>query len=284
MRGLIATILVLMLAPCLPSPTHAQTTLTPAPSPTDTDSRWEVSVEGRVGFPVGYIRVNETATHGTHLRLSDLGLDVSEAIEAGIAFWLTPRDAVRATYLYYFLRGGKTFDRAIVYDGQEYAAGRVDTNLDFWRASLAYERVLASVGDHGRLVGSAGLTFVWLNAALTQHPKTKAEDFYLQELPVPIVGLRYEALLTERLGLRASVAGGLLPKVDSLRTEGGTVYTWQSHADASLAVTYAFTNMLSVEAGYQFTYLHQHEKSHEDDNVFELIDNGPRARLTLRFW
>src|SRR5207248_2965593 len=123
MRGLIGTILVLMHAPCLPSPTHEQTTLTPAPSPTDTDSRWEVSVEGRVGFPVGYIRVNETATHGTHLRLSDLGLDVSEAIEAGIAFWLTPRDAVRATYLYYFLRGGKTFDRAIVYDGQEYAAG-----------------------------------------------------------------------------------------------------------------------------------------------------------------
>jgi hypothetical protein len=243
-----------------------------------------MSIEGRVGFPVGYIRVNENTTHGTRLRLSDLGLDVSEAIEAGIAFWLTPRDAVRASYLYYFLRGGRTFDRAIVYDGQEYTAGRVDANLDFWRASLAYEHVLAAIGDGGRLIASAGLTFVWLNAGLAQHARTKAEDFYLQELPVPIVGLRYEALLTERLGLRASVAGGLLPKVDSLRTEGGTVYTWQSHADASLGVTYALTNMLTVEAGYQFTYVHQHEKSHEDDNVFELIDNGPRARLTLRFW
>jgi hypothetical protein len=284
MRELIGAILVLILATCLPSPTHAQTTVTPAPSPTETDSRWEVSIEGRVGFPVGYIRVNENTTHGTRLRLSDLGLDVSEAIEAGIAFWLTPRDAVRASYLYYFLRGGRTFDRAIVYDGQEYTAGRVDANLDFWRASLAYEHVLAAIGDGGRLIASAGLTFVWLNAGLAQHARTKAEDFYLQELPVPIVGLRYEALLTERLGLRASVAGGLLPKVDSLRTEGGTVYTWQSHADASLGVTYALTNMLTVEAGYQFTYVHQHEKSHEDDNVFELIDNGPRARLTLRFW
>ncbi|HEY3098527.1 MAG TPA: hypothetical protein VGL14_06445 [Methylomirabilota bacterium] len=284
MRELIGAILVLILATCLPSPTHAQTTVTPAPSPTETDSRWEVSVEGRVGFPVGYIRVNENEIHGTRLRLSDLGLDVSEAIEAGIAFWLTPRDAVRASYLYYFLRGGRTFDRAIVYDGQEYTAGRVDANLDFWRASLAYEHVLAAIGDGGRLIASAGLTFVWLNAGLAQHARTKAEDFYLQELPVPIVGLRYEALLTERLGLRASIAGGLLPKVDSLRTEGGTVYTWQSHADASLGVTYALTNMLTVEAGYQFTYVHQHEKSHEDDNVFELIDNGPRARLTLRFW
>src|SRR5207249_2357792 len=168
-----------------PATTAQESPVTPAP-------RREVSLEGRVGFPTGYIRVSETVTHGTRLRLSDLGLDVSEAVEAGVAFWLTPRDAVRATYLYYVLRGSTTLDRAILY-------------------------------------------------------------------------------------------GGLLPKVDSLRTEGGTVYTWQSHADAGLAVTYALTPRLGVEAGYQYTYFHQHEKSHEDNNVFELIDHGLRARLTLRF-
>jgi len=284
MRRIIASTLAVMVTMCLPAPSHGQAAATPAPSLMDASPRWEVTLEGRVGFPVGYIRVNETVTHGTRLRLSDLGLDVSETIEAGVAFWLTPRDAVRAGYVYYFLRGSGTFDRTIVYDGREYTAGHVDSNLDFWRASLAYERLLATPLDRGRLIGSAGLTVAWLNAGLTQHGKTKAEDFYLQEMPVPIIGLRYEAPLTERLGLRASVAGGLLPKVDSLRTEGGTVYTWQSHADASLGVTYALTNMLTVEAGYQFTYFHQHEKSHEDNNVFELIDNGPRARLTLRFW
>jgi len=190
---------------------------------------------------------------------------------------------VRATYLYYVLRGSTTLDRAILYDGREYSPGHVDTNADFWRASLAYDRVLASVLDHGRLIGSAGLTYVHFNPGLTQHGKTKAEDFYLQEMPVPIVGLRFDYPVTQRLGLRASVAGGLLPKVDSLRTEGGTVYTWQSHADAGLAVTYALTPRLGVEAGYQYTYFHQHEKSHEDNNVFELIDHGLRARLTLRF-
>ncbi len=283
MRRMIGTMLALVLTTCLPARSDAQPATTAQESPVAPAPRWEVSLEGRVGFPTGYIRVSETVTHGTRLRLSDLGLDVSETVEAGVAFWLTPRDAVRATYLYYVLRGSTTLDRAILYDGREYSPGHVDTNADFWRASLAYDRVLASVLDHGRLIGSAGLTYVHFNPGLTQHGKTKAEDFYLQEMPVPIVGLRFDYPVTQRLGLRASVAGGLLPKVDSLRTEGGTVYTWQSHADAGLAVTYALTPRLGVEAGYQYTYFHQHEKSHEDNNVFELIDHGLRARLTLRF-
>ena len=283
MRRMIGTMLALVLTTCLPARSDAQPATTAQESPVTPAPRWEVSLEGRVGFPTGYTRVSETVTHGTRLRLSDLGLDVSEAVEAGVAFWLTPRDAVRATYLYYVLRGSTTLDRAILYDGREYSPGHVDTNADFWRASLAYDRVLASVLDHGRLIGSAGLTYVHFNPGLTQHGKTKAEDFYLQEMPVPIVGLRFDYPVTQRLGLRASVAGGLLPKVDSLRTEGGTVYTWQSHADAGLAVTYALTPRLGVEAGYQYTYFHQHEKSHEDNNVFELIDHGLRARLTLRF-
>ena len=283
MRRMIGTMLALVLTTCLPARSDAEPATTAPESPVTPAPRWEVSLEGRVGFPTGYIRVSETVTHGTRLRLSDLGLDVSEAVEAGVAFWLTPRDAVRATYLYYVLRGSTTLDRAILYDGREYSPGHVDTNADFWRASLAYDRVLASVLDHGRLIGSAGLTYVHFNPGLTQHGKTKAEDFYLQEMPVPIVGLRFDYPVTQRLGLRASVAGGLLPKVDSLRTEGGTVYTWQSHADAGLAVTYALTPRLGVEAGYQYTYFHQHEKSHEDNNVFELIDHGLRARLTLRF-
>jgi hypothetical protein len=284
MRQAVASLLTLAGLACWPAHGAAQTPAPPPSSTIDVSPRWDVSLEGRLGFPTGYIRVNENEIHGSRLRFNDLGVKISEAVEGSAAFWLTPRDAVRATFLYYFLRGGSRLDRAVIFDGGEYNAGHVDANFDFWRASLAYERVLTSVLDRGRLIGSAGLTYAWLNAGLTQAGKTKAEDFYLQEMPVPILGLRLEAPITDRLGIRAAVAGGLLPKVNSLRQEGGTVYTWQSHADASVAVTYALTNMLEVEAGYQFVYFHQHEKSHEDQNIFELIDNGLRARLTLRFW
>jgi hypothetical protein len=279
MRRLVSSTIVFTFTVLLSTIAHAQTDATAASAP-----RWEVTLDGRVGFPSGYVRVGESEIHGTRLRLSDIGITVSEGVEVGAAVWLTPRDAVRAGYVYYFLRGGASLDRAVVFDGREWDAGHVDSNADFWRASLAYERLLTSESDPRRLVASAGLTYIWLNPGLTQHGRTKAEDFYLQELPVPIVGLRFETPLTERLGLRASVDGGLLPKVNSLRQEGGTVYLWQSHADADVAVSYAVTPVLSVEAGYRFTYVHQHEKSHEDDNVFELIDHGPHARLTLRFW
>src|SRR5438034_10978110 len=149
MRRMIGTMLALVLTTYLPAPSAAQAPTTLQQSATAPAPRWEVSLEGRVGFPTGYIRVNETVTHGSRLRLSDLGLDVSEAVEVRLGFWLTPRDAVRATYLYYFLRGSTTLDRAILYDGREYSPGHVDTNADFWRASLAYDRVLASVLDHG---------------------------------------------------------------------------------------------------------------------------------------
>ena len=284
MRRTFRTLLALGLVACWPVCGDAQTPAAVPSSTIDVTPPWEVSLEGRLGFPTGYIRVDENEVHGNRLRFSDLGVKLSEAVEGSVAFWLTPRDAIRANYLYYFLRGGDSVDRTVVYDGNEYKPGHVDANFDFWRVSLAYERVLASVLDGGRLIGSAGLTYVWLNAGLTQGGKTKAEDFYLQEMPVPILGLHLEAPLAERLGLRASVSGGLLPKVDSLRKEGGTIYTWQSHADAGLALTYTLTKVLAVEAGYNFVYFHQHEKSHEDNNIFELIDNGLRARLTLRFW
>src|SRR2546425_10395498 len=61
------------------------------------DSRWEVSLDGRLGVPSGYLRVGEAPLRGTRLRLhQDLGIDVSEALEASLAFHLTPRDALRA--------------------------------------------------------------------------------------------------------------------------------------------------------------------------------------------
>src|SRR5882672_9733332 len=71
--------------------------------------RWEFTLDGRVGAPIGRLRVGEFPTSGgttggtpgTRFRLSDLGIHVSEAVEGSVAFHLTPRDAVRASVLYY---------------------------------------------------------------------------------------------------------------------------------------------------------------------------------------
>src|SRR2546429_286419 len=109
------------------------------------------------------------------------------------------------------------------------------------------------------------------------------EDLYRRELPVPIVGGRFDIPMGPRFAARATVGGGGLPRVDSGRKEGGTVYLQQIHADAGISVVYAITRALQLDVGYHLTYFYQHEKSHEDDNAFELYDNGLRVGLTIRF-
>jgi len=250
---------------------------------------WEFTIGGRIGAPVGHLQVGESlgigSTPGTRLSLSDLGVHISETIEASVAYHFTPDDALRVSALYTFMRGDSTPSQSVVYNGLEFKPGSLHTNADYWRVDLAYERALVrSPADE--LIGSLGLAYVFFNPTLSnkqQNGGENSEDFYLQELPVPIAGLRWTHQLSDHWGFRLGVAGGGLPKVDSLRKEGGTVYLQQSHADGDAALVYRWRGGAEFEIGYHFTYFFQHEKSHEDDNRFELIDNGLRARFSVRF-
>jgi hypothetical protein len=153
-------------------------------SNTLTNERWEVTLDGRLGLPTGRLRVGEFPTGslkgggggspGSLLRLRTLGIDVSEALEGTVAFHVTPRDAVRASYLYYFLDGGSTPRVSVVYNGQEFAPGHLRTSADFSRFSLAYERTLLGRPSGEGLIGSAGLTYVSLNPTLTGHGKSNS--------------------------------------------------------------------------------------------------------------
>jgi hypothetical protein len=251
--------------------------------------RWDFSFGTRIGAPIGHLQVGESfggsSTPGTRLSLDTLGIHVSETIEASGAYHFTPNDALRVSALYTFLRGDSTLTRSITYNGQEFPAGDLHANADYWRVDLAYERALWRA-PADELIGSLGLAFVYFNPTLTTpgHKGSEdSEDFYLQELPVPIAGLQWSHALDRQWLLRLGISGGGLPKVDSLRKEGGTVYLQQSHADADAAIAYRWLNGVELQIGYHLTYFFQHEHSHEDDNRFELIDNGIRARLSVRF-
>lgn len=243
-------------------------------------SKWEVSLEGQVGVPGGHIKVGEFDVRGTRLRLrDDLGIDTSEALELSVKYRFTPRDALRVTSLYYFLDGTTTVDHPVAYNGQTFPPGRLRTTADFFRLTVAYERLLRELASGMRLAGSAGLTYVYFNPKVNDN----SEDFFRQELPVPLVGLRVDAPLRGRLGVTAFLEGGGLPKVNSLRREGGTVWLQQAHVDAGLGLTYAVTPATHLHLGYRLTYFFQHEKSHEDDNLFQFIDNAVRLGVTFRF-
>src|SRR5262245_42485894 len=172
--------------------------------------RWEFTIDGWIGAPTGRLQVGEFPTGsskagpqpGTQLRLSDLGIDVSGALAGSAAFHFTERDAARISYQYTFLRGSTTITQSIVYNGQEFTAGSLKTNADYWQIGMDYERTLVSRPTGERLVGSVGLTYTYFNPTLTgtsppgtgveRHGRSNSEDFYRQTLPVPILGLRWD--------------------------------------------------------------------------------------------
>jgi len=176
MRWIIGVLVALSCHPLAPAPGEAQSLL-PRPAAIDpvasasspaTEgpfSRWELTLDGQVGVPGGTLQVGETNAPGTSLRLHhDLGIDLSESVQGGAAFHFTPRDALRLTFVYFFLDGSATISHPIVYNGFTFPAGRIHTSADFYRLGVAYERALLTSAQVGQLIGSVGITYVNLDA------------------------------------------------------------------------------------------------------------------------
>jgi hypothetical protein len=256
----------------------------PAPTLELDPSRFEFSLGAYLGRPGGYVRVGENGGRGSKLRLNeDLNIGLSESADASLAFRFTPRDAVRATFLYYFLRGRGLLDRPASFNDEEFTLPvHLTIDADFYRIGLQYERTAAVPG--GFLTGIVGLTYVHLAPKVSGHGHSNTEDFSREELPVPVVGVRFDIPMGNGFAARASLGGGGLPRVDSGRKEAGsTVYLEQIHGDASMALTYAMTKNLVFDIGPRATYFFQKEKSRTEFNAFELFDVGVRAGVTLKY-
>lgn len=256
------------------------------------ESAWESSLAVEIAHPFGYVQVGENQYPGNRLSFhGDLGVDVSEAVDMGLRYHFTPRDAVHVVFQMLFLDGSTTLPHDVFFNGTQIEGGTtLDTTTnfpDFFRLTAMYERYLLPFGDRGTVTGGVGLTFVGLNFRLrgTVAPSSPGnetkEDFITQELPVPLLGVQLHYPLTDRLSFFGGLDGGYLPWVSSGRSEGGTVDLTQSHLDAVAGLRYAVLPSLDFEGGPQFSYFIQHERSHEDDNYIQLSTLG--AILAMRY-
>lgn len=290
-RALLTPMLVLLVL--APVAVDAQTT-TVETTETRTEStppRFDLWLGGQVGAPRGFVKVGEFDRSGEKLRLhDDLGIDTFEVAELGAAFHLTPRDVLRGAFSYTFLYGSTTLAGDRAFNGALLAGGtNLSTRPVFTRGTGIYEHEFVHPESGALLAVGGGVTFVYLHFKLhgTLSPHTVGhetqEDFYAQELPVPLASLRGEYPITPRLRLIGTVAGGFLPSVDSLRTEGGTVKLAQAHADVFAGLRYAITPQLFVDGGYHYTYFSQLETSGEDRNKILFLGHAFGCDVTYRF-
>ncbi len=264
--------------------------LPPCARPNPLAGRWEVTLGTQIGVPRGFVKVGEFDRSGDRLRLhQDLGIDHFEVAEIGAAIHLTDRDVLRARFDYGFLYGGTSLSDDTAFNGALLAGGtHLQTRPVLGRITGFYEHRFLQLANGATLAGALGLTYAYLHfklhgtlAATTVGHETQ-EDFYAQELPVPLLGLRFEYPLTARLRAKTTIAGGFLPRVDSLRTEGGHVKLSQGHADVFVGLSYALTPALSVDGGYAYTYFTQHEISGEDNNEIVFLGHALGLSFTYR--
>ena len=259
--------------------------------PDSESDAYEISLAGSVGIPKGNVQVREHARLGTRLRFGhDLGIDTIESLALTGAYHFTRNSALRVEFDTTFLYGSTRLDQDVFFNGARLQGGtKLESDPDFYRLTLLYDRRLFDLPGGGHIDGDLGLTYVLLEygfhgtlSPLSAGSETK-EDFLTQELPVPMLGFAFEEPVSKRVSLVGSALGGYLPKVDSLRREGGRVYLKQSHADVTARLRYHVLPNLDLEGGYAFHYFWQSERSDEDGNYFRLWDNDLTVGLCYQF-
>jgi hypothetical protein len=154
---------------------------------------------------------------------------------------------------------------------------------DFLRLTVLYHRVLARPGGSGRLSLRAGADIVLLTFRLrgTLSPTTVGtetkEDFLSQELPVPVLGLEYRTPVARYLGLVTAVTAGYLPRVPSLRHEGGEVRLRQDEEEVDAGLDWRpGGGRIRVRGVAFWRGFGQDERSAEDGNRIRITAAGLR--------
>ena len=263
-------------------------------APSALASDWHVSAGVEQGTLGGWVRVRENAILGTHLRLrDDLHADTMQTLALGAWKDLSPDSQLHFGFQTHRFTGHAVFGYPVYFNGTKVpAGGHLDTATswqDFLGFDAAWWQRLVTLDNGGELWGSLGATYTMLNfrmhgpiAADSVGHELK-EDFYVQELPIPTVGLHLRMPLSGSWGLVADVTAGRLPYVNSLRTEGGEVQLAQTNVDARVGVSDAFATDWSLDV-YAFHHaLVQSEHSREDGNYVRLHSTGVGLRVNHGF-
>jgi hypothetical protein len=251
---------------------------------------WTASVE--TARPTGWVQVRENDIEGTQLNFSDLGVRRRNAFRLDMVKTVSPRAEWNLSVATYALDGTTTIPQPITFNGATIAAGPLRTATHythFLEFDGSYRRRFLTFGERGGLWGSVGGTFMLLNFTLhgTLAPNTVGreltEAFYVQELPVPVLGLHLKyPIVGGGWSLIASATAGGLPRVNSLRREGGEVRLKQTNSALSVGVAVRQPKWEWSLSAFGRHYV-QDEQSREDSNVIHLRDSGLAVGLGRPF-
>src|SRR6266446_3687130 len=193
------------------------------------------------------VRVREHNIAGTRFHLAqDLGMQTMQIPRVLLTYWFNELNAVQVQLRYFEAGGSHGLPQSANYNGVTLAPRqRLHTGDTIWfDGAVYYERRLTPLVqkylDRFSLVkeldlrAKIGLEYTYLDFRLnngkarvtpTSKGEESAEDFYRQELPMPTIGLELYQRLNEHVAFALTLKGNWINHWDSLRPEGGPVYT-----------------------------------------------------------
>ena len=256
------------------------------------DNGWDLSVLADVGSPSGWVQVRENEIEGTRLHFGDLDVNTMPGLHFHADKTFSDVSELHLGFSTFMLDGSTTIDEPVFFNGATIAPGKLETRTrfqDFMEFDAAYWHRFTGFDRGGGIWGSIGATYVLLNfrlggtLAADSVGNELKEDFYVQELPVPIFGLHMRYPFADAWEFDADASAGRLPWVDSLRTEGGEVKLAQTDEEASIGLDYHFGNRWHAGGYLFYSYFAQDEKSHEDGNQIRLSSTGVGVKVGYRF-
>lgn len=263
----------------------------PARAQTDSLPPWQLVVGADAGAPSGWVAVRENAIAGTRLSFRpDLGVKHVLVYTLGIARRLGARTRLAVTVAGTSLEGRATPAHDVTFNGATLEAGtslRTAVGVSrFVTGTIAVEQRVVALG-RGWLWIRGGITFTGLTFVLqgtlapgSAHHETQ-EDFVTQELPVPLGGVTARLPVAPRLSVFVDLEGSGIPRVNSLRREGGEVTLRQAAGSLTAGLDYALHRAVRVALAYRSAAFVQHEQSAEDGNDIALHKSTVALRLTL---
>lgn len=255
-----------------------------------------IDIDTMIGVvePSSFVQVRENAVEGDRLNFSRLHVRTVAVPSVRLGWWVSEKSFFAVRVREFIVHGRRTISDPIVFNGTTIAGGQTLRTNPIWFSLGAF---------YGRrwkfprwsLTGSAGVDFTSLDFrfngghAVVMAPSVGTETkegFRRQEDPLPVLGISTSRRLSTRILAEGSIEGGWINHLNSLRTEGGTIYLSQRQLEAHLRVRLADEGpfrRIQPMAGLFFFAFRQTETSHEDTNTVSLKAYGPELGLTVLF-
>lgn len=257
----------------------------------DSLARWQLIVGAEAGAPGGWVAVRENAIAGTRLYFGPgLGVRHVYTPTLGIARRLGARTRLEVSIAGTALEGRATPAHNVTFNGATLQGGaplRTDVGVSrFLTGTVAVDRRLLALGPAWLWIRGGitftGLTFVLHGTAApgSAHHETQ-EDFVTQELPVPLGAVTLHVPVARRATVFADLEGSGIPRVNSLRREGGEVTLRQGAAGLTAGADLAVARAVRIALAYRTAIFAQNEQSVEDGNHIVLRERTIVLRLTL---